>query len=113
MSGFLQNGTDPLLDHRIETFDFNALVSKFDAARASALKTDKWKMMNGLLDAHLAGSDTEAIGGDLAYQYGRNGNLTGIGLAQAQQVLAAPQFGSSAQTLRPLQDLQQGQIRLS
>jgi hypothetical protein len=39
--------------------------------------------------------------------------LSGIGLAAAQEVLNASQFGSSAQTLRPIQDLQQGQIRLS
>ena len=36
-----------------------------------------------------------------------------IGLASAQDVLNVPQFGSGAQTLRPIQDLQQGQIRLS
>ncbi len=40
-------------------------------------------LTNALLDAHLAGSDTEAIGGDLAYRYGLNGGLTSIGLAQA------------------------------
>jgi len=113
MDAFLQDGTNPLLDDNIETFDFNALVSKFDAARVRAPKTDKWKLMNGLLDAHLAGNDTEAIGGDLAYQYGLNGTLAGIGFTQAQEVLNAPRFGTSAQTLRPLAELQQGQIRLS
>ena len=69
--------------------------------------------MNALLDAHLAGSDSEAIGGDLAYQYGLNGTLAGIGLTAAQEVLNAPQFGAAPQALRPLAGLQQGQYRLS
>lgn len=113
MAGFLQNGADPLLDDKIEAFDFNELVANFDSARATAPKTDKWKLMNDLLDAHLAGSDSEAIGGDLAYQYGLNGTLGGIGFTQAQEVLNAPQFGTGGQVLRPLAELRQGQIRLS
>jgi len=46
-------------------------------------QVSSWVLTNALLDAHLAGSDTEAIGGDLAYRYGLNGGLTSIGLAQA------------------------------
>jgi hypothetical protein len=72
-----------------------------------------WALTNALLDAHLAGSDSEAIGGDLAYRYGLNGTLSGIGLSAAQDVLKAPQFGTDTQTLRPLEQLQQGQIRLA
>ena len=89
--------------------DFAALANAFDAAG----QVNGWALTNALLSAHLSGSDSAAIGGDLAYQYGLNGSLTGIGLTPAQQVLSAPQFGASSQTLRPLQDLQQGQIRLS
>lgn len=69
--------------------------------------------MNGLLDAHLASSDATVLGGDLAYQYGVNGSLAGIGLAAAQDVLAAPQFGSQAQTLHPWSTLNSGTIQLS
>ena len=113
MAGFQQGGADPLLDDRIETFDFNALVAQFDAAPGGGPGSNKWKVMNALLDAHLAGSDSEAIGGDLAYQYGLNGTLAGIGLTAAQEVLNAPQFGAAPQALRPLAGLQQGQYRLS
>ena len=109
MPGFNSSGSNPLLDDKVETFDFAALAAAFDAAG----QVSGWALTNALLSAHLSGSDTEAIGGDLAYQYGKSGTLSGIGLTPAQDVLNASQFGSGLQTLRPIQDLQQGQIRLS
>ncbi len=62
---------------------------------------------------HLSGEDNEAIGGDLAYWYGKNNGFTGISLAAAQQVIGAPGFGSDAQTLRPFSGLQDGFVKLS
>jgi hypothetical protein len=113
MAGFDPHGADVLRDNKTERFDFRLLTHRFDLARAADPTLTQWSLSNTLLDAHLTGSDTAAIGGDLAYQYGLSGNLTGIGLAQALDVLKATGFGSEAQQLRPLQDLQQGQIRLS
>ncbi|HEX7810759.1 MAG TPA: hypothetical protein VF460_02525, partial [Burkholderiales bacterium] len=101
-------GNNTLLDNKVETFDLAALVSAFDAGG----QMNNWALTNALLDAHLSGSDTAAIGGDLAYQYGINGSLAGIGIAAARDVLNAPQFATSTQTLQSLQDLKQGQIRL-
>ena len=109
MSGYDQASSNSLLDDKIEQFNFTALANAFDAAG----QVSGWAMSNALLSAHLSGSDTAAIGGDLAYQYSKNGTLSGIGLAQAQDVLNASQFGSGAETLRPIAALQQGQIRLS
>ena len=109
MAGFNAGGTDALLDNKIETFDFAALANAFNDAG----QVNQWSLMNALLGAHLGGSDTEAIGGDLAYRYGRSGSLSGIGLTPAQEVIDAPGFGSNAQMLRPLAQLQQGAIRLS
>jgi uncharacterized protein YuzE len=102
-----------LLNERVNDFDFTALVYQFDKARAANKNLDHWSVMNNLLDAHLATSDTEALGGDLAYQYGKNGTLAGIGMGAAQDVLNAPQFGAQAQTLRPLATLQEGAVKLS
>ena len=76
-------------------------------------QVDHRSLTNALLDAHLGGSDSEAMGGDLAYQYRVNGMLSGIGASAAQDVLNAPQFGAGTQTLRPLDELQQGPNRLS
>ena len=68
--------------------------------------------MHKLLDAHLAASDAEALGGDLAYQYNLNGTLAGIGWGKAQEVVANAGFGTQAQALRPLASLQEGAVRL-
>ncbi len=114
MSDFAPGGSDPLRDNKIERFDFNQIVQKFDQARAaSASNANHWAVMNSLLDAHLAGSDTEAIGGDLAYRYGLSGTLSGIAINAAQAVLASPQFGAAPQALQPLAGLQDGPVKLS
>jgi trimeric autotransporter adhesin len=85
-----------LRDNKIETFDFAGLVAQFDAEGAQA----NWQLTDARLTAHLqSGSDTEAIGGDLAYQYGINSSLTGMGLNNAQSVISAANFGQSAQAL--------------
>jgi Ca2+-binding RTX toxin-like protein/subtilisin-like proprotein convertase family protein len=95
-------GTDPLKtlkDNYIETFNFTSIVNKFDQALVSNTNLTNWALTNALLDSHLGGSDTAALGGDLAYQYGRNGSLAGIGLNAAQSVINDANFGQIAQTL--------------
>ena len=109
MPEYDQNSANVLFNHKVEQFNFSALVNAFDAAG----QVNGWALTNALLSAHLSGSDTAAIGGDLAYQYGRTGSLSGIGLTPAQDVINAAQFGNNAQSLRTLPELQQGQIRLS
>jgi Ca2+-binding RTX toxin-like protein len=96
MAGFDANGTNVLLDNNIETFNFADIVAQFDAEGATA----NWQLTDARLTAHLnAGSDAAAIGGDLAYQYGKNSTLTGMGLTNAQSVIGAANFGQTAQTL--------------
>jgi Ca2+-binding RTX toxin-like protein len=104
---------DPLYNGKVETFDFRGLVNQFDQARAEAPGLTSWAMTNALLAFHLSRSDDEAIGGDLAYWYGKNGAFTGISLQAAQQVIGAPGFGSEAQQLRAFAGLQEGLIKLS
>ena len=70
-------------------------------------------LTNALANFQLAGSDSAALGGDLAYQYGKNGTLAGNGLTAAQDVIGNAGFGTSAQALRPLDGLQTGAVRLS
>ena len=112
MADFDAGGADPLRDNRVETFDFAGLAGAFDAARAANPGLTRWAIAEALTAFHLAGSDSEALGGDLAYQYGRNGTLAGIGLGAAQAVLGDAQFGVQAQALRPLAGLQDGPLRL-
>jgi Ca2+-binding RTX toxin-like protein len=113
MAAFDAASVDPLLNKKVQQFDLRQLAQGYDQARAADPTVDRWAVMNALLDARLAAADSEALGGDLAYQYGMTGSLAGIGVSAAQQVLNTGQFGNQAQALRPAADLQQGQVRLA
>jgi Ca2+-binding RTX toxin-like protein len=96
MPGFDLGGTDVLYDNNVENFNFANIVSAFDAAGATA----NWQLTDALLTTNLqSGSDSAAIGGELAYQYGNNSNLAGMGLLNAQSVISEASFGQTAQTL--------------
>ncbi|MGH8661837.1 MAG: putative Ig domain-containing protein, partial [Burkholderiales bacterium] len=112
MADFDPASTDPLLNRKVQTFDFQGIAQAFDAARAANPALTSWALTNALLDFHLSGSDTEALGGDLAYQYGKNGALTGIALDAARDIVGSAQFGAQAQALRPLASLQDGLVKL-
>ena len=109
---FDANSSDPLANQRVQSFDFAGMVSAFDAARAGDPGLTSWAVTNALLQYHLAGADEAALGGDLAYQYGSNDTLAGIGLTSALDVLASGNFGALAQQLRPLSGLQEGFSKL-
>ena len=68
--------------------------------------------MDTLLTAHLSASNTGALGGDLAYQYGKAGSFSGMNLAAAQTVMNDATLGTTPQALRPLQGLQGGAVTL-
>ncbi len=102
--------TDKTRNQQVEVFDFAGLVRRFDAARAAdSANANGWAVMNSLLDAHLQGSDTSALGGDLSYQYATTGSLSGIGLAAAQASLGA---GTGWQSLKSRAELEQGSVKL-
>jgi Ca2+-binding RTX toxin-like protein len=113
MAGFVQGGSNPLMDQKVENFNFAGLVGAFDSARAANTGLTSWALTNALSRFQLAGSDTAALGGDLAYQYGKNGTLAGIGVTPALATLSDVNLGTSAQALSPLSGLQTGSIRLS
>jgi hypothetical protein len=99
---------DSLLNQKVAQFDFDAMVGRFDAAQTANPDLSKWALSSALLDFHLGSSDTAAIGGDLAYQYGRYGDMSGMSVNAAQSLLASAQFGSASQALQggaTLQDL--------
>jgi Ca2+-binding RTX toxin-like protein len=99
MAGFDPAGQDSLRDDAVERFDFQGLVAAFDAARAADSMIARWQAMHALLDAHLGGSDDEALGGESAYRYGMTGTLSVQSIASAQSALASPDFGSKAQAI--------------
>ena len=108
MQAFDAGSSDPLLNQKVQRFDFLGLVGEFEASGLTS-----WALSNALLEFRLSGSDTEALGGDLAYRYGRDGGLAGVGFTPAQQVLGASQFGTGVQTLRDDSTVNAGAIRLS
>src|SRR5215510_2283266 len=113
MAGYGQASSNVMFDDKIETYDFSALVTAFDQARAANPALDRWALMNKLLDSHLgAGSDTEALGGDLAYRYGLGGSLAGLAATPVQSILSDAGFGATPQALQPLADLQNGTMKL-
>ena len=73
-----------LRNQKVESFNFTGLVSAFDKARAATPTLTTWALTNALLGHQLASSNTAALGGDLAYQYGKTRAFTNIGLAAAQ-----------------------------
>ncbi|HEY4540813.1 MAG TPA: hypothetical protein VIG66_00390, partial [Noviherbaspirillum sp.] len=88
---------DSIRDNKVEQFDFRALVAEFDAARAAAPGLNQWALSAALAQFHVDGSDTVAIGGDLAHHYATSGNLTAVPVDQTQALLANTQFGSGRQ----------------
>ncbi len=112
MAGYNPAGNDRMLNRRVARSDFAGLVGRFDAARAADPALSSYAVAGALADFYLAGSDTAAIGGDLAYEYGHRNALTDIGVGAAQATLAAAGFATSAQTLQAASTLYAGTQRL-
>ena len=91
--------TDAMLNDRIERFNFAGLVERFDLARGASPSMTTWAMKDAMLSEHLGGSDSEGVGGYLAYQYGMAGTLAGTSFAIAQEVLGGMGFGVQEQSV--------------
>lgn len=89
-----------LNNKKVEQFNFDGLVGAFDAARTANPALTSWALSSSLLNFYLSGSDTAAMGGDLSYQYARNGNLSSMSLVPAGALLSSPAFGVTAQPLQ-------------
>ena len=101
--------SDPTLNKKVEQFDFAGLATQFDQARAANPSLTDWALTNALSTYYLASSsDTAALGGDLAYYYGLNGNVTGMTSTAAQEVIANASLGTANQTLRPFAGISGG-----
>ena len=101
---YAPTSSDSLRNSKVELFDFQKLVGSFDQASAANPKLSQWSLMNGLLDAHLSSSNSAAIGGEMAYEYGKTDSLAQVGVLAAETTLKAPGFGAM-QTLKPFQGL--------
>lgn len=94
--------SDTMRNQRTTLFNFQQLVDTFDSAQLDNPTLNAWSVTGALINAHLGGGNTEAIGGALAYQYGRLGNLDSLTMQASTAVLAAPEFGAARQQFQPL-----------
>ena len=112
MASFNAAGSDRLLNKRVVTFNFAALVGSYDTALAANPALTSFDVAAAIGSYYTGGSDTAAIGGDLAYDYGHRNTLTGIGASVAGGELGAAGFGMVAQALQPAAALYAGSQRL-
>jgi hypothetical protein len=111
----LPAGTDALRDNKVERFNGTQLIADFDRAyqATSSLRSgNQWAVMGSLLSAHLGGSNSAAISGDLAYQFGQSSGLAGMGAIAANNALLDANFASAAQTLQSNTTVSVGSPRL-
>jgi hypothetical protein len=97
-SDYLPGGGNATRDQRVERFNFDGLVSAFDAARASNPSLTTWALTTALAANAVGGSDSQAFGGDAAYQYARQGNLNGLSVTTANAVITDINFGTGLQS---------------
>jgi VCBS repeat-containing protein len=93
MPGYDPNSTDPLLNQRIQQFDFLGLANQFEAALAADPTIASWQLAPHLKDFHAGSSNTLALGGNMAYQYGKTGNMDGMPEADIRSQLSDTNFG--------------------
>ena len=84
----------------VHLYDFNAVIADFYAALAADPLLAQFSL-DGVLQSHETSvSETDAIGGALAYQYGTVGHLEALNDAAMHKVLTDPDFGIAAQSIR-------------
>ncbi|MBI2784378.1 MAG: hypothetical protein HYX64_10025, partial [Gammaproteobacteria bacterium] len=88
--------TNPMNNAKIVAFDFVGLVNAFDAARAAG---QNFSVANNLAGYRLWSSNTDAIGGAVAYQYAKSGTLGTLTYDQMRGVILAPEFAAAAQPI--------------
>ena len=89
------SGTDVLRNKPIEEFNFTTLVANFTTAGNPA----NWQLSQKEGADTIASSATSAYGGDLAYYYGKNGNLTGMNVSATQSTLTNASYATALQTI--------------
>ena len=111
-STYSASSSNVLYNSDVEEFNFTKLVAAFNAALTATPTLTSWSLSNSLLTDHLSGSNTTALGGDLAYYDGLNGNLTGMNLATAVTTLGNSTYGKTAQTIDAWSGISAGSNRL-
>jgi len=80
----------------IRQFDFTAVAAVFAQQKGHR---DHWGIADAALDAHLADSDGEAMGGAIAYRYATDGTLEQVSRGKISATLAWPHWGVEPQSI--------------
>ena len=97
MPGYDPASTNNLYNKRVQRFDLQRLVNQFRAANAADPEVTWWQLESHLAGAYLGGSNTDALGGAMAYEYGMHGSLAQLADAGIQLQLKDPLFGVAGQ----------------
>lgn len=104
---YVAGSASAIHDNKIEQFNFSALAAKFDQVRVGQSSSFSWSLASSLEQFSSGGSDTAAIGGDLAYQYATADSLAALSAMPALAIIGSPSFGAS-QTLQGASALNDG-----
>jgi Ca2+-binding RTX toxin-like protein len=88
-------GGDPLRNKPIEAFNFSEIASAYIAAGSPT----NWFLSTVMASASLTTSASADYGGDLAYYFGLNGNLTGVDLSDVSSVLTNSSYATGTQAI--------------
>jgi Ca2+-binding RTX toxin-like protein len=94
-SNYNASSSNPMNNQKIQVFDFLGLVAAYDAAG----RPNNFSIANNLANFRLWGSDTDAFGGAVAYQYATTGSISALTYDEMRAVISAPEFGVSAQPI--------------
>jgi Ca2+-binding RTX toxin-like protein len=89
-SDYVAGASSRLQNAKAVSFNFEDLVLKFDQARAAQPGLAEWALAGQLDSVWQRGSNTQAIGGDLAWRYGTTGGWGDLALADAREVMGDP-----------------------
>ncbi|ATQ75673.1 hypothetical protein CR152_14910 [Massilia violaceinigra] len=96
---YVPGSASAINDNKVELFDFAGLVAQFNQARIANPALTSWSMAASLAAFSRGGSDSAAIGGDLAYHYAVDGDLSAVGMNAGLTIIGSATFGSGMQTL--------------
>lgn len=89
----------------VDVYDFTGLVSLFNAYQSQHPGTTQWTASASAVTLLSDHSDSTAYGGDLAFYYGLNHYLSGMGLDGAISSLNNTDFGIHLQGVHKAEDL--------
>lgn len=95
--------TDPLRNKKVVLIDYEAFAAEF---YATATTTKGYDVQAGLRRHIVSSSDTEAMGGKIAYEYARVGNIDSVTVAERFAILSDPNLNLVGQ---PISGAQGGQ----